>query len=56
MLVGKKDDVCLHSQAEEDAKLIGDKVVLFKTFEDADHYWFGYANDESFMNTIKSQL
>lgn len=56
MLVGVDDQVCLHSQAEEDAKAIGDAVVHFESVEGADHAYFGHANDEYFMNLVKSQL
>ena len=56
MFVGLDDQVCLHSQAEEDAKAIGDAVVHFESVEGADHAYFAHANDENFMNLVKRQL
>jgi len=56
MLVGIDDKICSHDKAKKDAELIGDAVVHFESIENADHAYFGYANDEFYMNLVKSQL
>ena len=56
MLVGQDDQTCTHSQAQADAEAIGDAVVHFESIPDADHAYFGHANDAFFMNLVKSQL
>jgi len=56
LLVGTADETCPYARAVETAKIIGDMVVHFETIPDADHMYFGSANDEWFMNLVKSQL
>ena len=56
MLVGTSDETCPYDRAVETAKIIGDMVVHFESIEGQDHMYFGSANDEWFMNLVKSQL
>ena len=56
MLVGTADETCPYATAVETAGIIGDMVVHFESIEGADHMYFGSANDEYFMDLVKSQL
>jgi len=56
MLVGKDDVTCPYSQALITKDIIGDMVVHFESIENADHMYFSRANDEWFMDLLKSQL
>lgn len=56
MFSGTLDDTCPFAQAQETAAIIGDKIVNLIPLEYEDHYFFGSAQEEWFMDMVYSQL
>ena len=56
LMSGTADVTCPYATAQETAKILGDIVEHFETFEGEDHGYFGQANDEFFMDKLTSYL
>ena len=56
LMSGTADVTCPYETAQETAKIIGDAIEHFETFEYEDHGFFGQANDDEFMDLLTSFL
>ena len=56
MMSGTLDVTCPYATAQETAKIIGDAVEHFESFEGEDHGYFGQANSPDFMAKLISYL
>ena len=52
LFVGSADEICLYDTAKKIKNEIGDPVTYFHNFDEKDHFYFGSANDDNFMNKL----